>query len=230
MNCVCHRHQSERVSTVLVCLAVLCLLVSGISCSKDETKVSVRSLQPPSFVPFPPAYPGFEGDYPAFPEHGEFHSDASVRDEGLLLKVIWYDAPYPDSYERLELREDGRASTHRYVPDAVSRSWRTAQLSQASLRAIKARIAALDAASQRRYPLKEESGARYTAVVWYKDRTYHRNDFVGALPEGISNLVAAIEGEIASEEDRRAREAYREAFPHGLGAEPRQARNGVGDK
>ena len=161
-----------------------------------------------------PRFPGFDGNYTKFPALAEFHVDASVRNRELLLKIIWYDAPYSGFYDRLVLREDGGASVERYSPNWATQGIRTTQLSQVNLTAIKARIEALSDGAERRYPLKEENRLRYTALVWYKDKTYHRMDFVGALPQSIGELIATVEEDIATVEDRHALEAYREAFRH----------------
>jgi hypothetical protein len=137
----------------------------------------------------------------------EFNDAANARQEDLLLKALWYIAPYDRVYHVVVLTQDGMAYTAREVPHAHQAS-KWGRLSAEQLEEVR-RMLANPNLKPGSDPLKFHKGKAHTAFVFFNGDAYARYDYVGSLPSEVQGVLDFVRSEIERQESRRSGEERR---------------------
>ncbi|MHC4202910.1 MAG: hypothetical protein ACYSU0_23220 [Planctomycetota bacterium] len=136
------------------------------------------------------------------PAPQRFNMTAGRLGERELLRVQWYESPYPGYHRVLHLCSDGFVDTWREVPNWAKQACSGGWLSGEQIADIRARIKALDLKpTPPASPLPAAlSGSPIHLVFTSRTRDgVIRHDFLGSVPPNVQAIIDFISGEIEAQ-------------------------------
>lgn len=148
-----------------------------------------------------------------FPAPQWFNMTAGRLGERELLRVQWYESPYPGYHRLVELCSDGSGVTCREVPNWARQASSHGRLSKDQLADVQTRIKALDlkpTLPATPLPATTSGGPIHLVFTFRTDDGVIRHDFLGSVPPDVQAIIDFVSGEIKAQSRARMQEHMNE--------------------